>query len=278
MRQDTRIGMSMPRLTSVALFAFIAAVLADNSSAWPEKAAPGSSSSPVGLTGPMLAQASSEEITQYYAESVDPGVQAHCVACHSPGGIAQQSGARIILGSKANDNHRAFEALMADEPLGADWILAKVVGEQSHGGGAVIAEGSTFFEALSDYLEALEGGDLSETAVVDFWRGTGPENRDVTLRRASLLLAGEIAGYRAIQNAKTSDAVLRDEVLSLMKGTGFKDFLTTGANDRLLISGLENGIDFNISTRDRYPEISELLASLPDERPEEFEEYHDQPF
>jgi len=278
MRQEIRIGMSMPRLASVALLAFIAAVLADNSSAWPEMAAPGSSSSPFGLTGPMLAQASSEEITQYYAESVDPGVQTHCVACHSPGGIAQQSGARIILGSKANDNHRAFEALMADEPMGADWILGKVVGEQSHGGGAVIAEGSTFFEALSDYLEALEGGDLSETAVVDFWRGTGPENRDVTLRRASLLLAGEIAGYRAIQNAKTSDAVLRDEVLSLMKGTGFKDFLTTGANDRLLISGLENGIDFNISTGDRYPKLSELLASLPDERPEEFEDYHDQPF
>ena len=278
MSRNTCIGWSLPRLTPVVLLAFIAAVLAGKSNAWPEMAAPGSSLSPLGLTGPTLAQASSEEITQYYAEYVDPGVQTHCVACHSPGGIAQQSGARIILGSKTKDNHRAFEALMADEPQGADWILGKVVGEQSHGGGAVIAEGSTFFEALSDYLEALEGGDLSETAVVDFWRGTGPENRDVTLRRASLLLAGEIAGYRAIQNAKTSDAALRDEVLSLMKGAGFKDFLTTGANDRLLISGLANGIDFNISTGDRYPKLSELLATLSDERPEEFEDYHDQPF
>ena len=63
-----------------------------------------------------------------------------------------------------------------------------------------------------------------------------------------------------------------------MQGPGFKDFLTTGANDRLLISGLANGLDFNISTGDRYPKLSELLATLPDERPEEFEDYHDQPF
>ena len=92
--------MSLPRLAPVVLLAFIAAVLAGKSSAWPEMAAPDSSLSPLGLTGPTLAQASSEEITQYYAEYVDPGVQTHCVACHSPGGIAQQSGARIILGSK----------------------------------------------------------------------------------------------------------------------------------------------------------------------------------
>ena len=123
MSRNTCIGWSLPRLAPVFLLAFIAAALAGKASAWPAMAAPGISSSPVGLTGPMLAQASSEEITQYYAESVDPGVQTHCVACHSPGGIAQQSGARIILSSKANDNHRAFEALMADEALGADWIL-----------------------------------------------------------------------------------------------------------------------------------------------------------
>ena len=42
--------------------------------------------------------------------------------------------------------------------------------------------------------------------------------------------------------------------------------------------GLDNGIDFNISTFDRYPNFAELLMTLPDERPEEFEEYHERPF
>ena len=54
--------------------------------------------------------------------------------------------------------------------------------------------------------------------------------------------------------------------------------LSHGANDRFLTSGLDNGIDFNISTFDRYPKFAELLATLPDERPAEFEEYHERPF
>ena len=268
----------LARLAPLTFLAVLATLSPDKSSAWPEITASTSGSPHPALTGPLLAAASDDEITQYYFERVDPDIQRYCVACHSPGGTAQKGGARIILSSDASDNHRSFEDFVADGAEGAGWILEKVVGGQTHGGGAVIAKGSTFFNALAEYLNALEGEDLSESETIDFWRGTDSENRDITLRRASLLLAGEVARHRPIQNAKTDDAALRTEVLSLMQGPGFKDFLTTGANDRLLISGLENGIDFNISARDRYPELSELLASLPDERPEEFEEYHDQPF
>ena len=268
----------LSRLAPLTLLAVLATSSPDKASAWPEITASTSSSPHSALSGPMLAAASDDEITQYYFEHVDPDIQRYCVACHSPGGTAQKGGARIILGSNTSDNHRAFEDFVADEAEGAKWILEKVVGGQGHGGGAVIAEGSAFFTALADYLNALEGEDLSESVAIDFWRGTDSENRDITLRRASLLLAGEVARHRPIQNAKKDDAALRSEVLALMRGPGFKDFLTTGANDRLLISGLENGIDFNISTGDRYPKLSELLASLPDERPEEFEDYHDQPF
>ena len=278
MRFHVTLNPRLARLAPVTFLAVLAAFSPDRASAWPELTAAPRISPDSGLTGPVLAAASEDEITQYYFEHVDPDIQRYCVACHSPGGTAQKGGARIILGSNTSDNHHAFEDFVADEAEGAEWILEKVVGGQGHGGGAVIAEGSAFFNALAEYLNALEGEDLSESVAIDFWRGTDSENRDITLRRASLLLAGEVARHRPIQNAKTGDAALRSEVLALMRGPGFKDFLTTGANDRLLISGLENGIDFNISTRDRYPEISELLASLPDERPEEFEEYHDKPF
>ena len=63
-----------------------------------------------------------------------------------------------------------------------------------------------------------------------------------------------------------------------MSGEGFKDFILRGANDRLLLEGLLNGLNFEISTRDRYPALSELLSKLPDRRPEEYEDYHDKPF
>ena len=46
-----------------------------------------------------------------------------------------------------------------------------------------------------------------------------------------------------------------------MEGEGFRDFIINGANDRLLIEGLLNGIDFGIATRDRYPSFElEYLA------------------
>jgi hypothetical protein len=50
------------------------------------------------------------------------------------------------------------------------------------------------------------------------------------------------------------------------------------ANDRLLVDGLLSGINFDISTFDRYPELTEFLLTLPEDKPPEFEEYHDKPF
>ncbi|GIR83049.1 MAG: hypothetical protein CM15mP84_07970 [Cellvibrionales bacterium] len=66
--------------------------------------------------------------------------------------------------------------------------------------------------------------------------------------------------------------------MAAMQGPGFHSFLTTAANDRMLIDGLLNGIDFGVSTFDRYPKLAALLRSLPDERPEAYEDYHDRPY
>lgn len=215
----------------------------------------------------------------YYAESVDAGVQQQCLACHQQNGAAAQSGARLILSQLTQDNHAAFSSLLAEEGVDTALILEKVTGGEGHGGGAVVPAGSALFLSLQHYLELLEDGSpQSEEGPIDFWEGTAPESREITLRRATLLLSGKIARHSAIQRAKKNDSALREEILSIMQGEGFKGFLVTGANDRLLISGLENGIDFNISTFDRYPSLAELLMKLPDERPEEYEDYHERPF
>jgi hypothetical protein len=156
--------------------------------------------------------------------------------------------------------------------------LSKITGGNAHGGGAVVAQGSILYASLEDYLALLQGDGGDSSVDKDFWRGTEAENGEVTLRRAALLFSGEVASRGAIKMAKESDETLRASVLATMQGEGFRQFLIQGANDQLLISGLANGIDFNISTYDRYPMLAELMRDLPDERPEEFEDYHDRPY
>ena len=214
----------------------------------------------------------------FYRDNVDTGLQSNCLACHKTGGSAPQGGARLVLGEGARDNHNAFVEFLDTPGVSQSYILSKVTGGNSHGGGAVLAQGSTLYRDLEDYLALLKGDTGGGSSDSDFWLGTEAESREVTLRRASLLFSGEVPGHGAIEAAKESDQRLRTRVLTTMQGEGFHEFLINGANDQLLISGLANGIDFNISTFDRYPMFAELMKDLPDERPEEFEEYHERPF
>ena len=214
----------------------------------------------------------------FYRDNVDSGVQSNCVACHKADGSAPQGGARLTLGESVGDNHSAFVELLETPGISQSYIMSKVTGGNSHGGGAVLAQGSTLYQALEEYLALLQGDTGAGSSDSDFWLGTEAESREVTLRRAALLFSGEVPGHGAIQAAKESDQKLRARMLSTMQGEGFREFLMNGANDQLLISGLANGIDFNISTYDRYPMLAELMRGLPDERPEEHEDYHERPY
>ena len=113
----------------------------------------------------------------------------------------------------------------------------------------------------------------------DFWDGLYAEPREVTLRRASLLLAAKVASDESIARAKDSDEALRGEIIKLMRGEGFHDFLTSGANDRLLTDGLEvkgqGAIEFgyfnaNDPAGDRYPYFQSFYKGLPEGTPEGF--------
>ena len=249
--------------------------LPDTAIAWPQLAERSqTSTSPLAENDKTSAGAEA-----YFATSVDAGVQQECLACHQAGGVAEQSGARLLLSTDTQENHEAFASLLLQADVDAPSILSKVTGGDGHGGGAVLAEGSALFEALERYLGFLEDKPADpEASSVDFWDGTATETRENTLRRATLVLSGSVAKPSAIQRAKKSNSALRQEILGIMKGEGFKDFLVTGANDRLLVSGLNNGIDFSISTFDRYPKLAELLMTLPDEPPDGFEDYHERPF
>jgi hypothetical protein len=225
------------------------------------------------------AQAQGSEAETFYLDHVDAGVQAECVVCHKSGGVASQSGARLVLSQDPADNHKAFSSILATAAVTAEWVLAKTLGTENHGGGAVLAQGSALYSALETYLTMLTGeSEVEQGAPADFWSGTSAESREATLRRATLLFAAQVAEPPAVKRANAGNQALRDEIIASMQGEGFRQFLTTGANDKLLISGLENGIDFNIQTFDRYPKLAEVVAELPDDRPEEYEDYHERPF
>ena len=107
-------------------------------------------------------------------------------------------------------------------------------------GGIVISSGSTDYQSFERYFALLSGDASADSgSQSDFGTDCTPNLREVTLRRASLLLAAKVASDESIARAKDSDEALRGEIIKLMRGEGFHDFLTSGANDRLLTDGLE---------------------------------------
>ena len=222
--------------------------------------------------------AQSTDAQTFYRDDVDDGVQSNCVACHREEGVAQQSGARLMLTADPLANHQAFTQFLALDDTDGDWVLAKVTGQQGHGGGAVLTPSSPIYLALREYLTMLGALAASEQGDDTFWEGTAVEPRGITLRRAALLLSGQIPSAASLSKASESEAGLREEIMAAMNGTGFREFVIRGANDRLLVDGLLNGLNFDIDTRGRYPALAELLVSLPEERPEEYEDYHSKPF
>jgi len=213
---------------------------------------------------------------EYWISDVDPIAQSQCKSCHQRGGIAANSGARLIFSTSAEDNHLAMQSFVTSAGGSADLVLSKMTGGAGHGGGAVISSGSLQYQAFEKYFLLLEGGSaVGVDDSVGFWDGVVFESPETTLRRASLMLAGKVAKPDAIARAETSEEALRGELIKLMRGEDFHDFLLVGANDRLLTDGLSTTF-FGIDTRGRFPALVEFMRQLPEEWPEDW--HHEKPF
>ena len=217
-----------------------------------------------------------------YISDVDPVVQQSCVVCHQEGLTADQQGARLLFTDDASSNHASLEAFVTTKGVGADWLLDKIVGDRSHGGGPVLTRGGADYLAFADYLTLLVGANTDDGSVdaSAIWSGTTMESRETTLRRAAILLAGKVPTKAALKRVRASDKALKWDLKQLMNGDGFHDFLVTAANDRLLTDGLNNGIDWQFNFRSRFPVFYAFELNLPERMPEEFEtdEYRGKPF
>ncbi len=192
---------------------------------------------------------------QYYVANVrGPVVQAQCLSCHVPGGVAPSFGAQLVF--SLTDDAANVEAIRAYNELRGDGgvtLLAKISGGQNHVGGAPFPPSSAEYQALAALIEILNAVDTRSADVEGrgFFAGVTLASPEQTLRRAALILAGRLPTDEEQALAEEGDAGLRQAVLGLMSGSGFHDFLIRGANDRLHTDGFLNGL---------FAEISDLNA------------------
>ena len=206
-----------------------------------------------------------------YISDVEPVVQQSCAVCHQQGLTADQQGARLLFTDDAATNHAALETFVTTDGVGADWLLGKIVGDLGHGGGPVLARGGNSYFAFADYLTLLVGANTGGGSVEasSIWSGTVMESPETTLRRAGILLAGKVPSAAAIRRAQSLKYGLKSELIALMEGEGFHDFLISGANDKLLSRGLTRGIDFPFELFTRFPAYFAFVKQIPEEQPEE---------
>ncbi len=84
-------------------------------------------------------------------------------------------------------------------------------------------------------------------------------NAEDVYRRASVLLGQGIPSVEALEEVKGANyADLKTKLKGLMTGNGFRQFIKTGANDQLLMRGIE-GVDYRFWFLNYYPKFKGLV-------------------
>ena len=102
-----------------------------------------------------------DETQDYYATNVEALVQGKCIVCHRAGGQAASSGADLLFTSSVASNHAAFDDYVNTPSQGAraNRVLSKITGALGHGGGRVIAPGSSDYAVFEQYMELVSAED-----------------------------------------------------------------------------------------------------------------------
>lgn len=175
----------------------------------------------------------------FFAQNVSgPIVQSQCIACHVSGGQADGSARNIFRAQSENDflsfNQQVWRTFMANDDVDSEYVLLKVQGQLGHGGGQQLTENSENFRNLQTYLGLLtgDGGSGGSEQRSGFWEGAQMLSPAQTLKRAATLLQGGPPSERALSSV--TENTLEQQLMALMQGPNFHQFLLEGANDRLL--------------------------------------------
>lgn len=174
----------------------------------------------------------------FYNENISSIIQGTCIVCHTATGVAAASALHYLPSNVSGFQESNYQTLANYAENNGETLLNRARGV-SHGGGAILSSSSTEFENLSTFVDLVTGENNSSGNSGEFWEGVTSMSPSQTLRRASVLLRGSpptTAEENAVNNG--GEAALRSTIRGMMSGDGFHEFVTRGANDRLLTDGL----------------------------------------
>jgi hypothetical protein len=166
-----------------------------------------------------------------------------CMACHQPGGSANEAGARFeILPASypgfADANIANLSEMAKIQYNSTSQLLLKPLAQVAHGGGGVIEEGSDQAIALAEFVARVEAGDNgqcqqqpSQEAFTDVVLLT-PQR---TLRKAALHLVGRLPTATELERVgRGAEGELQTVLLEMMQEEAFHTRLKELWNDTLL--------------------------------------------
>lgn len=212
---------------------------------------------------------------QFFAENISQQVvQSRCINCHVAGGTADGLTELIFVPSSVSGyqdtNRQTLQTFI--EANGIDYVLTKASGGLGHVGGPQLPIGSDVYNDFATYLNlAIGNGTPTNSGLEGFWEGVTLLDSEMTYRRASFMLTGQIPTLQAMQTMQSaSEQELETAIINLMQGDGFHEFLLRGANDRLLtdkyIDAFAEALDVNSGF---FPGAVEVNYQLQQQRDEE---------
>lgn len=179
-----------------------------------------------------------------------------CAGCHTPGGQADQRGAKFKM---LRDTYPDFVSANLDalrdyvklDYDGKPLFLLKPLGKRDHGGGPVLTEDSDEFKILSKMVSDLRTGN-EKTCDGNAQLGVEYLDSRETARKAGIVLAGRMPTDEELGKA-ASDEGLEALVIALTHEELFYDRLREIWNDALLT---ERGLDAGVgATFDNAPQL-----------------------
>ncbi|MBX3231438.1 MAG: DUF1592 domain-containing protein [Labilithrix sp.] len=199
---------------------------------------------------------------EYFTAQVYGKAMVTCASCHTPGGAAEQRGAKFkmyrdtypdFVSANLNALRQYARLEVDDTPL----ILLKPLGEWEHGGGKVLSPESEEYKTLKSFIGELRAGGDKQCNGNDQLGVEYLENKE-TARKAAILLGGRFPTDEELKEVETDEGLdtfvekLTDEEL-------FYDVLREIWNDALLT---ERRLDANVGDQfknapmlydDKYP-------------------------
>jgi hypothetical protein len=174
---------------------------------------------------------------EYFTTQVYGKALQKCNGCHSPGGIADQKGAKFKIYRETypdfvTANIESMRTYAGFEKNGKSVLLQKPLGQIEHGGGSILEEGSDEYEILTKFVDDLKSGSEKTCGGGDRLGVQSLNNRE-TFRKAAITLVGRFPTDAEFDAAST-DAGLDAAIVKLTKEELFYDRLREIWNDALL--------------------------------------------